>query len=85
MLRYVQLNCKGVIRELSNFIDGVLDADVKHELERHLENCEDCKLTVDQTRKTIEIFCGSEPASLPADLLSRLHAALRQKTIQKPT
>ncbi len=79
------MNCRGVIRELSNYIDGDLDPLVKQELERHLEHCEDCTMIVDQTKKTIEIFCGSQPVSLTTDVRSRLRAKLREKTGQKPT
>jgi anti-sigma factor RsiW len=77
------VNCKGVIRELSNYIDGDLDPALKQELERHLEHCEDCTMVVDQTRKTIRIFSGSEPVPLPEDVRSRLHKALRERA-QKP-
>jgi len=73
------LNCKGVIRELSNYIDGDLDPGLKTELERHLQHCEDCTMIVDQTRKSVEILCDSRPVELPSDVRSRLHAALRQK------
>ena len=73
------MNCKGVIRELSNYIDGELDPGLKTELERHLEHCEDCTMIVDQTRKSIEILCDSRPVTLPSDVRSRLHAALRKK------
>jgi len=73
------LNCKGVIRELSNYIDGDLDPGLKTELERHLNHCEDCTMIVDQTKKSIEILCDSKPVELPSDVRSRLHAALRQK------
>ena len=79
------MNCKGVIRELSNYIDGDLDPAAKQELERHLEHCEDCTMTVDQTRKSIEILCDSRPVELPSDVRSRLHAAMRQKLSRKPT
>jgi len=73
------LNCKHVILELSNYIDGDLDPALKQELERHLEHCEDCTMIVDQTRKTIQIYSGSEPVELPSDVKSRLHAALHEK------
>ena len=79
------MNCKGVIRELSNYIDGDLDPVLKTELERHLEHCEDCTMIVDQTKKSIEILCGSQPVSLSTDVRARLHAKLRAKTGQKPT
>jgi anti-sigma factor RsiW len=77
------LNCKGVIRELSGYIDGDLDLAMKQELERHLGHCEDCTMIVDQTKKTVEIFCDSEPVALPSDVHARLHEALRRRMREK--
>jgi len=77
------LNCKGVIREISDYIDGDLDLSVKQELERHLEDCGDCKMVVDQTRLTVEVFCDSKPVELPAEVRSRLHDALHRKLHEK--
>jgi anti-sigma factor RsiW len=73
------LNCEDVIYELSDFIDGELDAAARQDLESHLKECSDCKLVVDQTKKTIEIFCDSEPVELPSEVHDRLHEALRRK------
>ena len=73
------MNCKGLIHELSNYIDGDLEPVLKQELERHLAHCEDCTMVVNQTKKSIEILCDSEPVKLPENVRSRLHAALRQK------
>ena len=77
------MNCKGVIREISDYIDGDLDLSVKQELERHLEHCGDCKMVVDQTRLTVDVFCDSKPLELPGDVKSRLHDALRRKLHEK--
>ena len=79
------MNCKGVIRELSNYIDGDLDPVVKQELERHLEHCEDCTMIVDQTKKSVEILCDSRPVELPSEVRSRLHTALRKKLSSEKT
>jgi anti-sigma factor RsiW len=73
------LNCEDVVHELSNFIDGELGAALKLELESHLTDCADCRLVVDQTKKTIEIFCDCEPVELPGEVRTRLHDALRRK------
>jgi len=77
------LNCKSVIREISDYIDGELDLAVKQEIERHLAHCEECKMVVDQTRMTVEIFCDSKPVELPGEVKSRLHEALRRKLQEK--
>lgn len=79
------MNCKGVIRELSNYIDGDLDPVVKAELERHLGHCEDCTMIVDQTRKTIRIICDSQPVELSGESRTRLHEALRKKMTSSPS
>ena len=77
------MNCKSLIREISDYIDGDLELSVKQELEQHLEHCGECKMVVDQTRLTVEVFCDSKPVELPGDVKSRLHDALRRKLYEK--
>lgn len=77
------MNCQGVIRELSNYIDGELELSAKQELERHLDHCGDCRMVVDQTKLTVDLFCDSKPVELPPSLKLRLHDALRRKFAEK--
>ncbi len=73
------MKCKNVIKELSAFLDGELDAATIASVQQHLEDCEDCRLLVDTTRKTIQIYCKSELVPLPDDLRDRLHHALIER------
>jgi anti-sigma factor RsiW len=73
------LNCKGVIREISNYIDGELDAAMMRDLQQHLHDCVDCALVVNQTKLTVELYCDSETVELPPDIRTRLHEAFRKK------
>ncbi len=73
------MNCKKVILELTSYLDGVLDSTMRVDLELHLSRCTDCRMVVDTTRKTIQIFCNSEPIPLPEDVRQRLHAALLER------
>lgn len=77
------MNCKKVILELSSYLDGAMDATFKLDLEQHLARCEDCRLVVDTTRQTIQIFCNAEPVPLPEEVRSRLHTALLERFRQK--
>ncbi len=70
------MNCRGIVKELSNYLDEALDSTLKATIEKHLEHCEDCRVVVDTTKKTIQIYCNSEPAPLPDDTRMRLHEAL---------
>ncbi|HXT86093.1 MAG TPA: anti-sigma factor [Verrucomicrobiae bacterium] len=73
------MNCRGVVRELSNYLDGGLDTELRQSLEIHLEHCEDCHLLVDTTKKTVQIFCNSDPLPLSDDVRNRLHNALLKR------
>jgi anti-sigma factor RsiW len=73
------VNCKKVILELTSYLDGVLDTEMRADLELHLSRCTDCRVVVDTTRKTIQIFCNSEPVPLPEDVRKRLHTALLER------
>lgn len=77
------MNCDGVFREISNYIDGELDVTMKQELERHLTSCKECTMVIDQTKMTVELFCNEEPVELPPDVRSRLHEALLRKINEK--
>ena len=70
------MNCRSIIKELANYFDEALDPILKTSIEKHLEGCEDCRIVVDTTRKTIQIFCNSEPAPLPEETKTRLRDAL---------
>jgi anti-sigma factor RsiW len=73
------LNCTDVIREISNYIDGDLDAATREDLERHFTDCKECEIVCNQTKMTVDIFCDSLPVELPPDVSARLHEALRRK------
>jgi len=73
------LKCRDLIRELSDYLDGGVDAATLGHIEHHLAACEDCKLIVNQTKMAIELFCDSQPVELPTEVRARLHEALRQK------
>jgi predicted anti-sigma-YlaC factor YlaD len=73
------VNCKTLVLELENYLDKELDATLRATIEEHLSKCKKCRLIVDTTKKTVEIYCNSEPAPLPADTRKRLHEALAQR------
>lgn len=73
------MNCKALLRELSDYLEGALDPALVKELEKHVKDCDDCRLVVDTTRKTIELYCNCEPLPLPADVRQRLDRALAEK------
>ena len=73
------LTCKDFLHELSEYLDETIDAELRAKLERHITECPNCWVIADTTRKTIKIYKGMEPISVPADVESRLMRALERK------
>ena len=73
------LTCKDFLRELSDYLDESLEAEVRSKIEAHIAECPNCWVIADTTRKTIKIYKGMEPHPLPDDVESRLMQALERK------
>lgn len=77
------MNCKDAFDEISRYLDGDLDPGLKATLEAHLNKCPKCKVVVDTTRKTIELYCDGKLFPLPDAVRQRLHSALRRKWTER--
>ena len=79
------MNCDGVVRSISGYIDNELEPTVKHEFEVHTADCWECKVLVEQTRNTVRIFFDCDLVDLPADARKRLHEKLRKNIGHRPS
>jgi predicted anti-sigma-YlaC factor YlaD len=52
--------CQRLIGELSNLIEGTISPELCAELEAHLKECKNCRIVVDTTKKTIELYHRDE-------------------------
>jgi len=46
-------NCKYLLDSLSEYIDGELNQSICDEIDRHLEECDDCRIVVNTLEKTV--------------------------------
>ncbi len=73
------MKCTQFLKELNEYLDGVLDARTKAELDDHLAWCHNCYVVCDTTKKTIQIFKDTEVYELPDELRTRLHQAIQTR------
>jgi anti-sigma factor RsiW len=73
------LTCKDFLRELSDYLDESIEAEVRAKLEQHIAECPNCWVIADTTRKTVRIYKGMDPYPVPADVEARLMKALERK------
>lgn len=69
--------CQELKAQLSNYIDGDLNAELCEELERHLAGCGDCRIVVDTVKKTILLYRAYGSAPMPEQARERLVRALK--------
>ncbi len=78
------INCTDCLKQISNYLDGEIDADLKRSLEEHLIFCNHCHVVLDSTRKTIDLYCDGKLFQLPVAVRDRLHAAIRRRWKVRP-
>jgi len=73
------VKCKEFLTELTDYLDETISASMRVELEEHLHWCHDCKVVLNTTKKTIEIYRHNTLYELPEKLRSRLQEAILTK------
>ena len=73
------LTCKQFLAELSDYLDEALGLEERKKLENHINQCPNCYVIADTTRKTIDVYKCCEPMQIPADIRTRLMKALERK------
>ena len=73
------LTCKQLLDELSEYLDGNVQDDVRSHLDKHVSECPNCWVVVDTTKRTLQIYKGMDPQPIPDELHARLMKALEKK------
>ena len=73
------MNCSEFLAHLDDLIDNTISVPTRAELEEHLRGCEHCVVTLNTTRKTIEIYRKHVIYELPNELRERLQKAILAK------
>jgi anti-sigma factor RsiW len=72
-----QKECHHLLGSLSEYVDGSLEQRLCEELERHLAECQDCRVVVDTLNKTVDLVHQSVlHIDTPDDVRKRLFRRL---------
>lgn len=78
MNRHNHENCEQLLGSLSEYIDGELTPDLCEEIEKHLAGCDDCRVVLNTTKRTIDlVHAPIEKPDLPDDVRERLFKRLK--------
>jgi len=71
------------MQELNDYLDDVVDVTLRKHIEAHITQCPNCFVILDTTKKTIQVYKGMQPQTLPGDVSSRLNKAVERMLAQK--
>lgn len=72
-----QIECKDLLKQLSNYIEGDIPPALMAELESHVKSCENCRIVLDTTRKTISLYhYHASDQKAPEEVVEHLYRTL---------
>ncbi len=85
MNEHVHSNCESLLGSLSEYIDGELNPELCREIEKHLAECENCRVVLNTTKRTIDLVqAPAERPGLPDDVRARLFKRLNLDDYLEP-
>jgi anti-sigma factor (TIGR02949 family) len=69
----VQIDCRQILRELSDYLDADLPPQLRLQIERHLKECDHCTAVYDGMRNVVRLLGDEKAIELPEGLSERLY------------
>jgi hypothetical protein len=73
------MNCTDLLSHLSDYFDETLSPRLLAEIREHTAGCQHCKVVLNTTHQTIEVYKGNEIYEVSDELRERLHSAIMTK------
>jgi hypothetical protein len=77
------MNCTDLLSHLSDYFDDQLTIELREEISEHTAGCQHCRVVLNTTHQTIEVYKGKELYEVSPELRERLHSAIMSKCLAK--
>lgn len=74
----VNLSCEQVWREISNYLEGDVDAGLRSAMDEHFRTCKKCVSVLEGTRNVIQLFGDERMIEVPSGYGKRLERRLER-------
>jgi Putative zinc-finger len=71
-MKVIEISCKEVWREISNFVDNDVDAQLHARMESHFKACAHCTAVLDGTKNIVKLVGDGVEYQLPDGFSERL-------------
>jgi len=73
----MKLDCKHVWAQVSEYLDGTVAPELRHEIEEHLAHCRHCAAIYDSTHNILVLIGDERTFEIPVGFGERLHSRLQ--------
>ena len=78
-MEVIEISCIEVWREVSNFVDGDVDAALRARMEAHFKGCAHCTAILDGMKNVVKLVGDGVEYEMPAGFSSRLQNKIKNK------
>jgi anti-sigma factor RsiW len=76
-MKAAERSCRKVWREISNYLDGEVDEELRAELETHLKGCARCTVVLDDMSNVVRLIAEGIEFSLPSGFSEKLRESVK--------
>jgi anti-sigma factor (TIGR02949 family) len=69
----IEISCVEVWREISNYLDGEISAELRERMRAHFDVCDHCSAVLDGTRNVVELVGDGKTFRMPEGFSARLY------------
>jgi hypothetical protein len=73
----IEISCVEIWREISNYLEGEISAELRDRMQAHFEVCKHCSAVLDGTRNVVELVGDGRVFPLPEGFSRRLYMKIR--------
>ena len=72
------VNCEEVWREISNYLEGEMEPDLRIAMDEHIRGCQRCAAVLDGTRNVVQLYGDERMLEVPLGFSQRLQNRLER-------
>jgi len=76
--RPIEIDCVEVWRQISDYLDDAVDAQLRSIMSAHFKNCAHCSAVLDGTRNVLKLVGDGKAFELPANSSRRFYSKLNR-------
>lgn len=76
-------HCSKYIQDIADYIDGEIDETLCADIEKHLQECNNCRIMVDTLKQTVVLCRDGKKEKLPVEIEAKLNDVLKSRWQKK--